>query len=192
MKILMMIMLGALAAWPVHAEDRMPMECQLLPVHVSNNDVAYKPGVDVKGKPVVPADLNAPMMELPQTIVIPLTINMADRLKTNNIEGLNLESPLGMVEIFPNGRVVYNDQDLTPQVYALCGRETVPELPPVPADPNKEAAATKSAPSDAVKAPDGQVPADTIKSDAVEIAPTQAVPPEGVMIEGGESRQEGY
>lgn len=190
----------------VQAQTPNPMECQLLPVHTANSDVAYKPGVDVKGKPVVPADLNAPMMELPRTIVVPLSTDMADKLQSSNVDGLKLEAPLGMVEIHPNGRVVYNGKDLTPQVYALCGREAVPALPPETGAEKAEAAAEEvkptspkiskkpimGDPASAASVPDGQAPADTIKSDAVEVPPTQAIPPEGMMIEGGESRQEGY
>lgn len=165
-----------------HAQLPVPVECQLLPVHTEGADVAFKPGVDVRGKPVVPADLNAPTMDLPKTIVIPLSVDMAGKLQASNVEGLKLDAPLGMVEIHPNGRVVYNDQDLTPNIYALCGREAVPETAP----------SSSTSPPSAPPAPDGQKKADVIKSDAVEIAPAKAVPPEGVMIEGGESRQEGY
>jgi len=34
--------------------------CRLLAEHVPDEDVAYQPGVSVTGKPVAPADLNAP------------------------------------------------------------------------------------------------------------------------------------
>lgn len=198
--LLVFLMLPAAA----QAQTPNPMECQLLPIHIANQDVAYKPGVDVRGKPVVPADLNAPTMELPRTIVVPLSVDMADRLQSS-VDGLKLEAPLGMVEIHPNGRVVYNDKDLTPQVYALCGREAVPALKPETEAEKVEAAAevkenepkisrkpVMDKPAEAEESTDGQATADTIKSDAVEVAPTQAVPPDGMTIEGGESRQEGY
>lgn len=187
MKKLVLIAALMVTASAAQAEDIAPMECQLLPVHVAKDDVAYKPGVDVKGKKVVPADLDAPTMDLPKTILIPLSVDMSDKLQNNGVDGAMMEAPLGMLEIHPNGRVVYNGKDLTPQVYALCGRETVPEL-----TPSQAATDPVSAPAPATKAaPDGQAGTDTIKSDAVEVAPAKAVPPEGMMIEGGESRQEG-
>ena len=186
--IAMVVLLAASPAWA----QPVPMECQLLPVHVPKGDVAFKPGVDVRGKPVVPADINAAPIEPPKTIVIPLTVDMAKKLTNNNVDGLKLDAPLGMLEIHSNGRVVYNDRDLTPQVYALCGREGVPGPVTPPQTDAPGAAPAEEAPSRDAKAANGQAAADAIKSHAVEITPTQAIPPDSEVIEGGESREEGY
>lgn len=139
-----------------HAQDdgKYPPECRLLADHKASADIAYKPGVDVRGKPVVPADINAAPMGLDQqTLVVPLTINLAQRLQTQNVRGLELRATPGFLEIAPSGRVTYNGQDLTSQVHALCA-ENPPEI----------------VPSDAAM-PDRQTAPDVIKSDTVKEKP---------------------
>lgn len=43
--------------------------CRMLTVHIPDSSVAYKPGVDVHGKPVVPANLESGAnWQLPQTV----------------------------------------------------------------------------------------------------------------------------
>ena len=55
--------------------------CARLVQHVPADDVTYKPGVDVRGKPVVPADLGGgPAIVLPDEINIQIGIDLADRL----------------------------------------------------------------------------------------------------------------
>ena len=138
-----------------------PPECRLLPDHKASADVTYKPGVDVRGKSVVPADINAaPMGLAEQTIVVPLTIDLAKRL-SHHTQGLNLEATPGFLEIAPSGRVTYNGQDLTSQVHAVCAGNPQETVPP------------------AAAAPDRQTAPDVIESAPVkEIAP-KAEPPEG-------------
>ena len=113
----------AFFAWGSHAmaAEVVPAECRFITAHKPSADVAYKEGVDVKGRPVVPADLNAdPMGIKSQTIIMPLTVDFAQRLQTLNIAGLNTEGTLGFLEISPDGRVTYNGQDLTQPMQALC------------------------------------------------------------------------
>ncbi|CUW40443.1 protein of unknown function [Magnetospirillum sp. XM-1] len=55
-------------------------DCSRLVSHTPSADVAYKPGVDVRGRPVVPADADPKQAEfakkvLPEVLEIPLTIN---------------------------------------------------------------------------------------------------------------------
>lgn len=167
------------------AEEGVPPECRILPEHKATNDVTYRPGVDVRGKPVVPADINAdPMGITSQTIVVPLTVDLAKRLQNQSIAGLEMEGTLGFLEISPSGRVTYNGQDLTSQVHALCGE--------------KQAGTALETPSQ----PDRQTPPDTIKSAPVKennvLTPPAAKPvtpppvepapdPEpGELLEGGE------
>ncbi len=55
--------------------------CQRLVAHQPKDDVTYKPGVDVRGNPVVPADLNSSGgITLPEEINIQIGIDLADRL----------------------------------------------------------------------------------------------------------------
>ncbi len=55
-------------------------DCARLVAHVPAPDVAYRPGVDVYGREVVPADLGgAPRIELPKTILINIEIDLLQR-----------------------------------------------------------------------------------------------------------------
>ena len=66
----------ALAAAPAKSALD-PNFCQQLVKHVPDADVAYQAGVDVRGKPVVPADLeDTNDFTLPQEITIPLTVDL--------------------------------------------------------------------------------------------------------------------
>lgn len=139
-----------------------PPECRLLSTHKAAVDVNFQPGVDVRGKAVMPADLNAAPIPVPDVITVPLSIDLSRRLQNANVAGLELDAPMGLLEFHKSGRVVYDGKDLTSQVYALCG-VAAPEVP------------------------DGQPPADAIKSDAVEVYPLP-----GEVLEGGEYREERY
>ena len=56
--------------------------CQALVNHVPDADVTYQPGVDVHGRPVVPADLESGYENIvPQEITIPLTVDLMHFLK---------------------------------------------------------------------------------------------------------------
>ena len=147
---------------PVFAQDNLPPECRLLPVHVPRADVSanYRAGVVVHGKAVVPADLNGGHFPNLDHVVIPLSVDLAERLNNSNIQGLQLEAGLGTIEIYQSGRVVYNGQDWTSQVYAICGENYVPESVPS----NDEGMV---------------VPQRKPKTDAVEVMPVEAVPPSG-------------
>ena len=124
MKILFYILLIFFPFSAFAEEVSTASECKMLKDHVPQNDVAYKSGVDISGKAVVPADINSPVIDVPETIVVPLSIDLAKRInpQSPNIEGLEeLDATLGFLEISKNGRVTYNGTDVTPQVYTLCG-----------------------------------------------------------------------
>lgn len=123
--ILLMTVFGMPAlAQSIHSS--VPPECRLLPEHKPDADVTYRPGLDIKGRAVVPADINshaAPLAE--RTIVVPLTVDLADRLQGLGSPGLQIEGSLGYLEIHPDGRVSHDGQDWTSQVYVLCGKSAV-------------------------------------------------------------------
>ena len=55
-------------------------DCATLARHVPSADVAYKPGVDVHGKKVAPADLpGSNSIAVPKIVNIPITIDLAAR-----------------------------------------------------------------------------------------------------------------
>ncbi|MGE4064650.1 MAG: hypothetical protein AB7E79_14895 [Rhodospirillaceae bacterium] len=75
----------ALAGTPTAAAETFTIstaDCRALVAHSPRADVTYQGGVDVRGKPVVPADLNAgSAIDLPAFIDIPLTVDVARRLR---------------------------------------------------------------------------------------------------------------
>ncbi|HSR56410.1 MAG TPA: hypothetical protein VLN73_09205 [Alphaproteobacteria bacterium] len=55
-------------------------DCSRLVAHVPDPGVAYQPGVDVRGRPVAPADLGGgPALELPDEVYVPVTLDMLAR-----------------------------------------------------------------------------------------------------------------
>lgn len=139
-------------SFPVQARENLPPECRLLKDHKPRGDVAYRAGVDARGKLVVPADLNASPVGLAagQTLVVPLSVDLAKRLQGTGGAGLDMTGTLGFVEIAPDGSVLYNGQDLTGQVHVLCSGQAPDAAPP--ADGQEAPFVVESAP---VPAPSG-------------------------------------
>ena len=79
--------------------------------------VDYKPGVDVHGHYVAPADINSVNM-LPKKIEIPLTISLAKAINLDtttapfNQLGSGTEAVIGMLSV-ENNKVSYNGKPLT-------------------------------------------------------------------------------
>lgn len=91
-------------------------------IHKPAEGVAYQPGVDVRGNPVPPADLNAPPADNFDKISVPITIDLAERLGQNLPVGAKLETNLGTIDVYRDGRVIYNGRDLSEAVKAACGQ----------------------------------------------------------------------
>jgi len=102
------------ASGPVHAQTTVRIteaDCSRLVTHVAAADVNYRPGVDVNGNAVAPADLNAqPQIRMPDVISIPVTIDLATNL---GIDTPFLARPtVGEVQITRDGRVSFNGQPI--------------------------------------------------------------------------------
>ncbi len=121
-------------ASPAYAKDALEDNalCKLRAKHVAASDVAFKPGVDVKGNPVTPADINAAPPMVPDIIRIPMTIDLAKHLDIVP-KGVELKAGAGMVEIFKNGDVAYNGVDISDQTAALCDGKAEEVPAPTPA-----------------------------------------------------------
>ena len=99
---------------PAHAQATVRIteaDCSRLVTHVAASDVTYRPGVDVNGNAVAPADLNPqPQIAVPDVISIPVTIDLATNL---GIETPFLaRSTVGEVRITGDGRVSFNGQPI--------------------------------------------------------------------------------
>ena len=89
--------------------------CDRVIAHVAAADVAYQPGVDATGRPVVPADLpGQPRLALPETITIDLALDLAGQFGLDPIAGVPLDpdARLGVIEV-TGSRVTFNGQPLT-------------------------------------------------------------------------------
>ncbi len=100
-------------------------ECQTLAEYIPQAGVEYQSGVDVHGNNVVPADLNAAPIEMPDIMAIPLSFDLAQRLP-DPPQGMKADASVGFLEVHKDGRIVFEGRDLTPQVYAICRGEALP------------------------------------------------------------------
>lgn len=114
-----------LLTMPVVAQVIEYAECRTLAEYVPQAGVNYEAGVDVRGKPVVPADLNEAPIDMPDVMAIPLSFDLAQRLP-DPPQGMRAEASVGFLEVYKDGRVVFQGRDLTPQVYAICRGEVLP------------------------------------------------------------------
>lgn len=93
-------------------------DCAWLVAHHPAPDVAYQPGVDVRGQEVAPADLNGSDIELPEVLVIDLTVDLADRLGIPaDPDNFQAELEIGTVEL-RDGRVYLNDEPIGDEAQA--------------------------------------------------------------------------
>lgn len=100
---------------PIAAEEPFSFsddDCRWLTRHIPDADVAYKPGVDVYGKPVVPADLNGTYdFELPETVVASVSRRL---LGHRNLEQqtsfAEIEIDIATGAIWINGKGLDNEE----------------------------------------------------------------------------------
>ncbi len=124
--------LAALFAPSVQAQDQETV-CRLWQQQKSGNQgAAYRPGVDVNGNPIVPADLDAaPAPFSGTTIAIPVTIDLAQKVSQTQTlpQGMELKAGVGVMEIRPDGAVFYDGRDMTGSMAVLCEPGTSLQAP---------------------------------------------------------------
>lgn len=144
----------------------------------SMRGAVYKPGVDVRGRAVAPADLPAAASGMGQTMRIPLTVDLATRMNQVLPDGVKLEAGVGLVEITPAGRVMIGGRDLSAPTDAMCAalerdRAAAMKTPERKRGERAPASASTSAP---VSAPAVAAPvAPKAEQPAVKAAPAPAV-----------------
>jgi len=108
-------------------------DCDRLARHYPADDVAFQPGLDVRGRPVAPADLNGGPngdggLILPEAVIIPIEVEMFRRfgIPANRA---NFKGDIFIGEVVvdvASGRAVFNGQPLQSeeeaQLAALCQR----------------------------------------------------------------------
>lgn len=95
-------------------------DCRRLVKHVPAPDVAYSPGVDVDGDPVVPADLDGGVrIELPETFAIPIEVELFERLGIpSDPARFDADLVVGEVTVDIEGRAYFNGQPLQDEAAA--------------------------------------------------------------------------
>ncbi len=118
------LLAAALAAAPAAAHEKATVaitraDCARLVAHVPGPDVAYQPGVDVYGREVAPADLGgAPRIELPETILIDIEIDLQARFGIPVDPTLyDPDAEVGEVA-YRDGRLTFNGQPLQDEAQA--------------------------------------------------------------------------
>ena len=91
--------------------------CQQLTEHVPDDDVNYKPGRE----DVVPADVDGGVAQpVFDPISIPVQIELLEYMDIDVPDGIDLEPYVAQVDVFQDGRVLYNGQDISKQTVVLC------------------------------------------------------------------------
>ncbi|HTK83994.1 MAG TPA: hypothetical protein VL625_02815 [Patescibacteria group bacterium] len=105
--------------------------CHIVSSHAqAAASAAYTPGVDVNGKPVAPADVNAtPPMAMPDVVRMPITVDMAQQLAAAPA-GTEMKADMGWVEIHGDGKVMFEGQDVTAKTQTLCANVPAQEETP--------------------------------------------------------------
>ena len=105
-------------------------QCRQVVAHQPADDVAYRPGVDLRGRPVAPADLAGPgAIQTPEWIEIALDLPLGEFLRAATPPFTDrAEVQVGTVAYdIRTGRLNYNGQPLSdPAAHALaaeCARQ---------------------------------------------------------------------
>ncbi len=102
-----------------YAQDAQSL-CQVLTNHKPADDVNYVAGKE----DVVPADVGGGIKQpVFDPISVPIQVDLIERLDLGVIEtddGVILEPYVAQVDVYQDGRVLYNGQDITEQTMVLC------------------------------------------------------------------------
>ena len=97
----------------------------------------YVPGVDAKGNPVKPANIEGALQPVVYPIDIPVSLDMMRFLNLSipdvSNDAVKLEANIAYVKVYEDGRVEYNGQNISDRVSYSCADEeegAVPSLPP--------------------------------------------------------------
>lgn len=107
--------------------------CKTVQAHNPADDVNYKPGVDVYGNPVVPADVNQTVnLEIMDPVQIPIVVNLLEGLDVPPaVEGLELDAQVSTIKVYSDGQIEYNGRKIENQVLIMCSDGTgSPEAAP--------------------------------------------------------------
>ncbi len=99
-------------------------DCARLAAHIPSDDVTYRSGVDVRGRPVAPADLDdAPALALPESYRVRIEVDSDDRFGIPTRAGsYDADIVIGEALVEADGRVLFNGQPLQSEAAFEVGR----------------------------------------------------------------------
>ena len=101
--------------------------CGAAVLHQPADDVAYKSGVDVKGKPVVEADLNPSPVKAPEKISFDITVDVAEYIGLAVPAGVEGQAKIGTVVLQQDGSLTFDGKPMEGEaeaaLRALCGQK---------------------------------------------------------------------
>lgn len=127
LKTLLALFLGVVFVSVAHAAETIPLiddsACQYLIEYQQPDDVEYKAGVDVHGKPVVEADINPSVVTMPEKFSFDVTIDMAQYLGIAAPVGTEMSGKIGTITV-EKGKILFNDKplegDAVASLQSLC------------------------------------------------------------------------
>jgi hypothetical protein len=107
---------------PLTPDQEAAMLCQATRIMGSTVGAEYQPGVDVHGKPVVPADANdaSEAFTVPERVDIPLNIEVLKTIGAVSTPTPELTASFGTISVMKGGQVTYNGKDMTTSVNSYC------------------------------------------------------------------------
>ena len=109
-------------------------DCARLVAHVPGDEMTYRPGVDVRGRPVAPAEVDdTPALALPESYRIRIEVDSDDRFGIPTTAG-SYDADIGVGEalVEADGRVLFNGQPLQSEAAFELGRRCRELLRPAP------------------------------------------------------------
>ena len=173
MKQALIIIILCLLSIPAYAQEVVISTlCERLKPAEGAQSPEYVGGRDVKGNPVVPADLNQNITPIVYPIEIPIELHLLDLLDLGAPEQIqksaDMDTNVAYFKVFEDGHIEYNGQDISDRATHLCAEEKPPEeitpaaelpkpaAPVAPAAPGVQAAPTPEKPQVTTPEPQNQ------------------------------------
>lgn len=97
--------------------------CDFMVAHHPDANVAYRPGVDIHGKPVVEADIGGSSLYVqPDEITFPVSVDLAKYAGIALPEGVETKGDVGSITVDLNGVVTFNGKPLEGEAEAALRR----------------------------------------------------------------------
>ena len=117
---IVVFVVGLLFSTSVLAQSDAPVDkiCEQLQLYDEGGS-NFVPGVDVHGNAVPPADLGPQSSGIYDPLILPIFVNLSDRLGQNT-RALEVKPEVAYLEIYADGRVLFNGEDIGDTLRQTC------------------------------------------------------------------------